>query len=317
MHDEVVGVVGVDRVDGDAGAGAGQDRSALKADRLVDAAHDALGDHVDVFGCAGALQDHHELVATEPHADVGSTAGLAHALGGDHQHIVAGGVAERVVDLFEAVEVDLDDCHALVTALGALDQRIEMIGEEGAIVKPGQPVMHGEERHGIARVHQLVRLAQDDVRHRAEDEQRDQDDDADGRIEKRPMQGERAFEAGVGERADAVAQRREPFKGGVGHGFVEHCSFLACEIAGAVHPKLGFQRRDEAPAIRRKFRREQIDMIWPAKQHAFDGLRIEAGGRHGIGGCPLQQDVIVRLELRDGLSEGGDQRTLILRGERR
>ena len=107
MHDQVVGVVGVDRIDGDAGAGARQDGGALEADRLVDARHDALGDHVDVLGGAGALQDHDELVAAEPHAEVGGAAGLAHALRGHHQHIVAGGVAERVVDLLEAVEVEL------------------------------------------------------------------------------------------------------------------------------------------------------------------------------------------------------------------
>ena len=108
MHDQVVGVVGIDRIDGDAGAGAGKDGGALEADRLVDAVEDALGDHVDVFAVLPApLQDHHELVAAEPHAEVGGAAGFAHALGGDHQHIVAGGVAERVVDLLEAVEVEL------------------------------------------------------------------------------------------------------------------------------------------------------------------------------------------------------------------
>ena len=118
MDDEIVGVVGVDRIDGDARAGAGQDGGALEADRLVDAVHDALGDHVDVFGAAGALQDHDELVAAEPHAEVGGAAGFAHALGGDHQHVVAGGMAERVVDLLEAVEVDLHDGHAARRAVG-------------------------------------------------------------------------------------------------------------------------------------------------------------------------------------------------------
>ena len=53
-------------------------------------------------------EDHDELVAAEAHAQIGRAAGIAHALRGDDQHIVAGGMAERVVDLLEPVEVELD-----------------------------------------------------------------------------------------------------------------------------------------------------------------------------------------------------------------
>jgi hypothetical protein len=134
MDEQVLGVVGIDRVDGDAGAGSRQDRRALEVDRLVDVARDALGHHVDVFGGAGALQDHDELVAAEPDAQVGGAAGVPHALGGQHQHEVAGRVAERVVDLLEAVEVELQDGQPLAAPVRALDQRVEMVGQEGAVV---------------------------------------------------------------------------------------------------------------------------------------------------------------------------------------
>ena len=63
-----------------------------------------------------------------------------------------------------------------------------MVGQEGAVVQAGQPVMHGDEGHRVARVDQFVRAAQDHVGHRPEDEQRDQDDDADGGEEQRPVQ---------------------------------------------------------------------------------------------------------------------------------
>ena len=127
-------------------------------------------------------QDHDELVAAEPDAKVRGAAGIAHALGGHDEHVVAGGMAERVVDLLEAVEVELQHGQPFAAPVRALDQRIEMVGEEGAVVQAGQPVMDGDEGHGVARIDQFVRAAQDHVRHRAEDEQRYQDDDADRRI---------------------------------------------------------------------------------------------------------------------------------------
>ena len=49
MDEQILGIVGVDRIDGDAGAGARQDGRALEVDRLVDAREDALGDGVDVL----------------------------------------------------------------------------------------------------------------------------------------------------------------------------------------------------------------------------------------------------------------------------
>ena len=187
MDDQVLGVVGIERIDGDAGAGARMDRGAVEIDRLVDARQNAPGDHIDVLAGAGARQDHDELVAAEPHAEVGGAAGVAHALRGDDQHIVAGGVAERVVDLLEAVEIELQHGEPLAAPVRALDQRVEMVGEEGAVVQARQPVMDGDEGHRIARVDQLMRAAQDHLRHRPEDEQRHQDDDADGGEEQRPV----------------------------------------------------------------------------------------------------------------------------------
>ena len=237
---------------------------------------------------------------------------LAHALGGDDKHVVACGVAERIVDLLEAVEVDLYDGHTLVAALGTLDQRVEMIGEEGAVVKAGQPIMHGEERHRIARVHQLVGLAQNHIRHRPEDEQGDEDDDADGGIEERPVQRERAVEAGIGERADAVAEGGEAFERGVGHGLVEHSRLLSGAIVGAGYAKLGLQRRNEAPAVRREFGREQIQMIGPLEEYVLHGLGIEAGERLRIRTSLLEEHVVVGLEFGYSLAQRSNQRRLVL-----
>ena len=101
-----------------------------------------LATAVDVLAGAGAGQDHDELVAAEPDAQVGRAAGVAHALRGHDQHVVAGGMAERVVDLLEAVEVELQHGEPLAAPVRALDQRVEMVGEEGAVVQ-ARSARHG------------------------------------------------------------------------------------------------------------------------------------------------------------------------------
>ena len=108
MNQQIFRIVGIDGIDGNAGAGARKDGRALEDDRLVDLLQDAPGQHVDVLGAAGAIEDHHEFVAAKARAQIRRAAGIAHALRGDDQHIVAGGMAERVVDLLEPVEVELD-----------------------------------------------------------------------------------------------------------------------------------------------------------------------------------------------------------------
>ena len=62
-------------------------------------------------------------------------------------------------------------------------------------MQPGQAVVHGQVPIELRGVHQLVCLAQDDVRHRAEDEERDEDDDAYRCVEKRPVQVKRAVKS--------------------------------------------------------------------------------------------------------------------------
>jgi hypothetical protein len=136
----------------------------------------------------------------------------------------------------------------------------------------------GDEGHRVARVDQFVRLAQDDVRHRPEDEQRHQNDDADGRVKQRTMQVQQAGEALVREGGDAFAERRVPFERGVRDCFIEARALLAREIAaGAVgHANLGFQCRDETPAIGSQPHREVVQVKRLGEKHVLDALRIVA-----------------------------------------
>ncbi len=140
-------------------------------------------------------------------------------------------MAERIVDLLEAVEVELDDSQAFAPPVRALDQRLEMIGQEGAVVQAGQAVMNRDEGHGIARIDQLTRLAQDRVGHRPEDEQRHQQDDAECGVEQRAVEGQQLFGALVGLGADTLAKGCIARQGGIGDRGIEVDALGAAFVA--------------------------------------------------------------------------------------
>ncbi len=74
--------------------------------------------------------------------------GFAHrgeqALADRGQQDVAVGVAQRVVDLLEIVDVENKDGHALVMLLGARDRLAETLVKKRAVGKPGEMVVVGE-----------------------------------------------------------------------------------------------------------------------------------------------------------------------------
>ena len=59
----------------------------------------------------------------------------------DLQDVVAGGVAERVVDLLEAVEVHQHDGDAAALALGGQQRLLDAVVEEDAVRQLGQRVV--------------------------------------------------------------------------------------------------------------------------------------------------------------------------------
>ena len=91
--------------------------------------------HVDVG------TDHDELVAAQARDGVGR----AHRVGQPgrqrEQHLVAGGVPERVVDGLEAVEVEHEDPDVDVLALPAGERVREPVERESAVGQPGERVV--------------------------------------------------------------------------------------------------------------------------------------------------------------------------------
>ncbi len=73
---------------------------------LAQALDDAAGEARGILGRADVLLEHDELVAAEAGDEILGTQHLAQAVGDRAQELVAAGMAERVVDLLELVEID-------------------------------------------------------------------------------------------------------------------------------------------------------------------------------------------------------------------
>ena len=92
----------------------------------------------------GLRHQHRELVAGEAGDDVGGPHPLAHDRGDVADQVVAGVVAERVVDRLEAV--DVDDHHRALAAVagGEGDVLVELGAEAAAVEQAGERVVIGE-----------------------------------------------------------------------------------------------------------------------------------------------------------------------------
>ncbi len=109
-----------------------------RGDRLDDARRDGARR----VGVAEPGTEHHELVAAEPARSIGRPQDAIDPLGDDHQRLVAGGVAEAVVDLLEAVEVDEQQAQV------AVGERVaDELVHQPAVREAGQRVVQRPERH--------------------------------------------------------------------------------------------------------------------------------------------------------------------------
>ena len=105
--------------------------------------------------CAGLVfggqpfGQHGELIAAEArdHVDLAHTGGqaLCHCA----QNLIAGVVAEAVIDVLEAVEVEEQDRQHLAAALGALQCLVELLAEQAAVRQFGEFVVVGKEARAL------------------------------------------------------------------------------------------------------------------------------------------------------------------------
>ena len=131
------------RRDGDPDAGRGHHLIAVDDERPGDRFEDVLGEPVDGVAVAADGLEDDELVAAQARDEM-AAGGLEQALPGLDQQSVAGGVAERVVDDLELVEIEAVERKQAAVALGRAKQMVELLLEHGAVGETGEYVVECE-----------------------------------------------------------------------------------------------------------------------------------------------------------------------------
>ena len=129
----------VARVDDDADARAERERAVGDGRRQREPLEQALGEGDGEL--LAALDEHGELVAAEARDGVARARDLLEARGDLQQQLIADVVAEVVVDLLEAVEVDEQQRERLARERAARERVVEAVAEEGAVGEPGEAVV--------------------------------------------------------------------------------------------------------------------------------------------------------------------------------
>ena len=135
-----VGGLAVGRRHGDADAGAELDHLAVDRERRLHRLDDALGNGRGVAVTGDRRQEQGELVAAEAGEEIGLARRAPEPCRGLLQHLVADGVAMRVVDRLEVVEVDAEH-RRLVAARQRRFHPGHMLEELGAVGQLGQRVV--------------------------------------------------------------------------------------------------------------------------------------------------------------------------------
>jgi hypothetical protein len=139
VPDELFALAGA-RVEDDAGAGAEDDLTPGDADRRRKAFEQSLGKG-DGLVLDDLFEQECELVAAESGNRVAHPDDVVEALCHLSQELIACVVTERVVYLFEAVQIDENDGQRTVGAFGTGERLIEAVAEESAVGEAGEIVV--------------------------------------------------------------------------------------------------------------------------------------------------------------------------------
>ncbi len=112
----------------------------------------------DLLQVAHRTHHHRVFVSAQPRHHIALAQAAAEAARDLLQQRVADLVAERVIDVLEAVEIDEQRCHLLAGACRLCDRHGQVLGEQVAVRQRGELIVVGEEVQ-----HLLVALALGDV----------------------------------------------------------------------------------------------------------------------------------------------------------
>jgi hypothetical protein len=163
--EQLLGAGAVLRIAGDADARRDEQLLALQVEglgqRFDDAGGEAGGIRRLLVGAGQVGQHHREFVAAQArHHVVVARAGFQ-ARRGLHQQLVADAVAEHVVDVLEAVQVDEHHGRAVPVAAGPGDRVFQAAAQLAAVRQVGQRVVLGQVGQAVARLLALDRGGQD------------------------------------------------------------------------------------------------------------------------------------------------------------
>ena len=191
-----------------------------------------------VLDVGEALEDDGELIAAEAGHGIGFAHDGGQALGDAAQHVVAGAMAEPIVDLLEIIDVDVQQGQRAVLplragcgmgqaileqiAVGKVGQQIE-VGLVGELLEPGlalDGVAHGAQQRlpGVSSADpEILRPVADHGQLEIHVRQKGQHDDRDARrLQQEPIDALRAWlsKRQRPEQDDIEQLARQPFDGG-------------------------------------------------------------------------------------------------------
>ncbi len=125
------------------------------SNRRRERAGDARRGFLNLVAAPDDVEHDHEFVAAHAHDDVLIAHGVFDSLRDRLQQLVAGLRDRRIVDVFEAVEVDEQHRQRCLLAAGFFDGGGQMSGKEQPVGQAGQLIVMGEAIEPLLFLHQL------------------------------------------------------------------------------------------------------------------------------------------------------------------
>ena len=124
----------------------GADDDVVAADHVgrADGGNDAAGDRLQRIGIGGAIGDDGELVAAEAGHQILAAHDVAQPLGDVEDELVADVMAERVVDVLEVIEVDVEHRGGRAAGAHVVDHGFEPLAEIDAVGQAADRIVQRE-----------------------------------------------------------------------------------------------------------------------------------------------------------------------------